>query len=1019
MTPLRAWALILPLAAFALLVLLPPGAHAATTTVHATCTMDNGAPSVTLALSENPNDGGLSPTSLPCDGADHDITVDQSVTLTANEPSPGANEEWTFSGGFPYQKLQVGTLSSYSWSLTNYNQLQNTYAVTTNGQGPPTWDSGLSCQVTGQVDGAPGVAVATLFPTAGSTVSVSAPGWADYNRAVTFCASMLGAGQGTQWAASGQASFSDTTGGNTHTVAFYKQFQDTYEAIPNAAPTFDSGMTWTITGTYLGVADSPICTIPSAASPATCIGFSDYDTKVSFPSQAQSSPGFTRWSAGVVVSYTPTTPLNTYKVNYYKQVSETFSYSISDGSSGFTAPILLCTQYGSVVNCVSLATSPTQCWLDFGSRWTTTSPLLGSASDQRWSSRNATGNAAAAAATVVPYYHQFLVTLSYRLIGGGVPSSPPSVSYNAYGRPVRATLNQTASGAWMDSGQSFSLKVPSGSATERWRSPKSTFPVSDGVSYPIFLYNQFSLILSYEVNGGGSGYVPPTLTFSNFSQIVMVSLTRNALTYWADAGENWTVTTRLLGSSASERWQTNQVGTSKAAGSTTLQLLYYHQFYDGFAYSVVGGGSGYSAPTITFMQFGTAIVGNQGWVDADSNYSFTEPLPGSTASVRWDSGNGTGIATSSETVNATYYHQYAYLLSFSAVSPTVVVGSPLLNYIALGSPASEPIASSPAVIWLDSGTGWSVIPAFAGSSVDERWATQQATSGSANSSQTDAFTFYSQFYVTIGYAVIGGGSPGVPSVSYAAFANRASTQLSNGSQSIWVNAGSRWTLPALLPGSNELERWIVKGPNTATVLAASSDQATYLHQFFLETTSNSAMGGTFRNETQWADGGTSFNLNASALPGWEFIYWKGSGAGAYNGTSATLNFSLSGPANEVAVFYPGLTIIVSGGGHVLYSAPGVNGSASGGDNVVYVPLGSNVTLKAVPTIFDIVFQGWSQAAKGKAPQISLKVDAPKSVSASFGLDYSDIEIIGATIPIVTVLAIYVFVVRRLRSKKHT
>jgi len=1015
--------LLVLLSVAVLVMVVPPTVHGAPpATELITITPDNGYSSTDSATVTGT---GCTVAAIPMDGSQHSFTCNAGTLLTITVPSDASlscNPNCRYRAALGTTILTYTTDNAPPYTDTNsvkvYFQLQNTYQASTNGQGPPAWDPTLTIIPSGTVLGVSSANVCSITPAGGTTNTATCPGWSDYGRAVTAPDVALGSGPNIQWKLSGTNSYTPTSGGNSvPAFAYYKQLQNTYEVIPNAAPTFDPGLEWIITGTSLGTGSSTICTIFSSAPPTSCTWWSDYDTKVSFPAQAQSSPGFTRWSTGAVVSYTPTTPANTYKVNYYKQVSEMFSFSTSDGSLGYSAPSLLCTQYGSVVPCATLGTSPTQCWLDFGSRWTATSPLLGSTSTHRWSSRNATGIAAAAAAPDVGYYHQFLVTLSYSVIGGGFPSPLPSVSYNAYGRVAVATLNQTASPVWMDSAQSFSLRVPQGNGAERWRSFVSSFAVVENGVYPIALYHQYSLILSYSINGGGGGSVPPTLTFGNFSRLATVSLTQTPVSYWANAGDNWNATTTLFGSGAMERWQTDQTDSGKASSSINEQLVYYHQFYDAFAYSVVGGGSGYGVPTITFMQFGKAVNGTQGWADSGSTYSFTEPLPGSTSSERWDSGGGIGTVTSPTILNETYYHQYAFLLSFTAVSPTVVLGSPLLNFVALGRPTSQPIMSSPAVTWLDTGSEWSVVPAFSGSSDTERWATQQATSGNANSSQTYSFTFYDQFYITISYSVIGGGSPGVPSVSYAAYSNRASAQVVNNSLNIWVNAGSRWTLPPLLPGSTQQERWIVKGPNTAMVLAASAYQATYDHQFFLETTSNSGLGGIFQNQTQWADNGAGFNLNASALPGWKFVYWEGTGSGAYNGTAATMTLTLAGPAREVAVFYPSLSIIVSGGGHVVYSAPGVNGNASSGHTVVYVPLGSNVTLKAVPTIFDIVFEGWSEAAKGKAPQVTFVVNSPTSVSASFGLDYSDIEVIGATIPIVMVLAVYVFVVRRFGRKR--
>jgi len=1015
--PSRTWAFILPLAITALLVLLPPGAHAASTAVvQATCTMASGAPSVTLSLSESPNGGSLNPATLPCDGQSHPITVDQNVLLTASEPPPGSNDRQEFPSDFSFVQFQVGTSSSYTWPFTNYDEKLNTLAISIGGQG--STDAGLTWTFTGFLDASPSATICTLSPPQGVTSASDSTGcWSDYGEPIKAPGAPSGAAPGVRFLNATASKIGPiTSGANTYTTQYYKQVQDTFTVVPNAAPSFDPGLQWVITGTFLGAGGHTICTIFSSISPTSYMAFADYDTSVSFPSIAQGPPGPTRWFAGTVATPDLTEPGITYDGNYYKQASESFSISISDGSTGFSNPVLLGTSLGVGTNW-PLGPVPQGYWLDFGSSWSANSPLAGSSALQRWSSRNATGTAKAGGTVVVPYYHQFSETLSYMIVGGGAPTKPPSVSYHAFGRLTVAPLNLTASPYWMDSGQSFSLVAPPGSAAERWASSNASYQVSEGASFPILLYHQYSLELYYVILGGGSGYSPPTLTFSNFSRVVTTGLTQASVAYWANAGTNWNATSTLAGSGAEEKWESNQVDSGVVSGSISRPLEYYHQYFDVFAYSVTGGGSGYSAPIVAFIQFGAEAEGTQGWVDAGSMFSFTEPLMGSTASERWDSGNGTGLATQSALINQTYHHQYAYSLSYSAISPTVPSGNPWLNFYALGRPESLPLSPSSAVVWLDSGSGWSVIPEFSVSGQTERWSTQQPTSGNATSPVTIDYAFYNQYYITLGYTVLGGGSPGAPSVSYATYASHTSSQLTNSSIGIWANAGSRWALPPLLPGSSDQERWYLQGPDTETVIASQNYQASYQHEFFLQTTPNTAAGGVIANETLWYNSGVGVSLNASAVPGWKFAYWNGVGSGAYNGTQAAISFPLAGPATETAEFYPGLSIIVSGGGQVHYMAKGVNGSAPSGHNVVFVPLGSNVTLKAVPSIFDIVFEGWSGAAKGKASQTTVAIDSPTTVSASFGLDYSDIDVIGGTIPVVVILAVYVFVVRRRAAKR--
>src|SRR6266699_654280 len=140
--------------------------------------------------------------------------------------------------------------------------------------------------------------------------------------------------------------------------------------------------------------------------------------------------------------------------------------------------------------------------------------------------------------------------------------------------------------------------------------------------------------VGYAIQGGGSGYLPPTLTYVAGGQSVTVALTTTPAIYAIDAGTAWSVSTILGGSRANERWATNETVSGSATRSETLSFHYSHQFSASFNYRVTGGGSGYVAPSVSYEQF-TILRANDAnltaWVDARSAYSFPTPLPGSNA----------------------------------------------------------------------------------------------------------------------------------------------------------------------------------------------------------------------------------------------------------------------------------------------------------------------------------------------------------------------------------------------------
>src|SRR5438128_3806015 len=60
----------------------------------------------------------------------------------------------------------------------------------------------------------------------------------------------------------------------------------------------------------------------------------------------------------------------------------------------------------------------------------------------------------------------------------------------------------------------------------------------------------------YAVQGGGSGYLPPTLTYVAGGQSVTVALAASPAVYTVDAGTAWSVSAILGGSDPTERWAT-------------------------------------------------------------------------------------------------------------------------------------------------------------------------------------------------------------------------------------------------------------------------------------------------------------------------------------------------------------------------------------------------------------------------------------------------------------------------------
>jgi uncharacterized membrane protein len=143
-----------------------------------------------------------------------------------------------------------------------------------------------------------------------------------------------------------------------------------------------------------------------------------------------------------------------------------------------------------------------------------------------------------------------------------------------------------------------------------------------------------------------------------------LTLTKSAQTTWLDATTSWSVNNPIT--SGTQRWDAASGTTGTITAAVTIAPSYYHQYQFTLSYSVTGGGTGYSAPTLTATQFGSSYkptlstTATQYWLDAGSSWSVTNPLTGSSSSERWDTSQTTsGTVSAAQTTVFTYYNQYS------------------------------------------------------------------------------------------------------------------------------------------------------------------------------------------------------------------------------------------------------------------------------------------------------------------------------------------------------------------------
>jgi hypothetical protein len=453
-----------------------------------------------------------------------------------------------------------------------------------------------------------------------------------------------------------------------------------------------------------------------------------------------------------------------------------------------------------------------------------------------------------------------------------------------------------------------------------------------------------------------------------------------------------------------------------------------------FSYAIVGGGTGYSPPVLTYVSKGSQVNATLGTspttfeADIGTGWNVTGTLSGSTQSERWTTDQQTGgNATAAGTFVLDYYHQYAGSVSYSILgAPT---SAPDFSYTSFGSAQSAGVVSqppSPTVFWADAGTDYAISNPLGASNFQERWISESVVNGTATGPFSLSPVYYQQFLVSADYATIGGGdisAAGQVYLSAPSFGSEVILVLSTSPQTVWLDAGSAYgltqslSLTAAVPANEtglvtpvEVERWTTNSTG-GVVVEDLTIVAQYQNQYLVTLQPSPAAGGGLSTSGGWYDAGSELQSTATANGGWKVEYWAPAGSpGQIISTGDTLSVQVNSPVNDTAVFYAGLTVSAGPGVSVSYSyASASNGSVvgqvpAGTSAVVYSPA-SGVKLTAATSSFPYSFGGWSGASSSGESSITLAVTSPETISARSSYNYLDIAIIlGALILLIAVVA---------------
>jgi hypothetical protein len=420
-----------------------------------------------------------------------------------------------------------------------------------------------------------------------------------------------------------------------------------------------------------------------------------------------------------------------------------------------------------------------------------------------------------------------------------------------------------------------------------------------------------TLTLSYVVNGGGTGYSPPVLGYVLNGTPGKVPLTNSPTVYRVDIGTTWSVSAQLSGSASGERWETDQPTSGPANASMTVQFTFYAQDYIVFGFSVTGGGSGFSPPTITYASFGESAMTTTGagvWADVGSRYQYSSLLPGSTSTERWFT-RFSGSVSSPGQINATYYNQY--LVDFDISFPNTELFPGLsLKATSAGQPYSATAVSGANKEWLDSGSAYS-LPQSLALGTGDRMITNGSWTGEVTGTLVVPLTYLRQFYITITPNTPGGGTLSPPSG--------------------WYDSGSKVKVDATPAPGWRFQNWEGVGADSVSSLNSSffltvgpGAPADETAVFYAGITiyavgpmpisySDGSISGTVHSGAQtelYVPSSSTLNLAASGVPLLDaFRGWSG----ASNSTNTVTTAVIYGPARITAnseYNYIGIGILV-------------------------------------------------------------------------------------------------------------
>ena len=341
---------------------------------------------------------------------------------------------------------------------------------------------------------------------------------------------------------------------------------------------FSEGLAWWTTTAY------PTGSVPLYADP---------NSPITISSLSSGSYSGEKWclNSSCSSAYVNSGSGRSVSFSYYDLLSQSVSLSTNDGNSSsavsltyFTAPSSAGSSDSVDGTSVVLSSTPQTIWVERAT-FATVPALAFSDSQERlltsrpsWfvSSPDAIPNS-------IEYYHQYNVTFSSTVKGGGTGYLPPRVNYFSLGSELSVA---NVSAVWADASSLYFYPQALGGSNnqEQWAKNESDGTITSSGTITAHYFNQYPITINYSVIGGGS---PEglNLTFTIFGNSYEYTLNEtliqlvNSRGLFLDAGSFYAVTNSLQGSTSQERWFDSSAPSGHLTSPLALTAEFFHQYY--------------------------------------------------------------------------------------------------------------------------------------------------------------------------------------------------------------------------------------------------------------------------------------------------------------------------------------------------------------------------------------------------------------------------------------------------------